>query len=86
MLLAPECPGESDLQGEGVVLVLGEPQVAHFTAKGVRGTFVLFQPEKDRYSIFNEVRAKHRYLPTSTFKIPNALIGLAAASRGFEPG
>jgi beta-lactamase class D len=48
----------------------------HFTAHGVRGTFVLYEPQRDRYSIFNEARARQRYLPASTFKIANALIGL----------
>ena len=48
----------------------------HFDAKGVRGTFVVYEPVKDRYLVFNEARAKQRFLPASTFKIPNALIGL----------
>jgi beta-lactamase class D len=48
----------------------------HYDALGVRGTFVLFEPAKDRYLVLNEARAKTRYLPASTFKIPNALIGL----------
>ena len=52
----------------------------HFDAKGVRGTFVLFEPAKDRYLVFNEARARSRYLPASTFKIPNALIGLEVGS------
>src|SRR5438552_1525916 len=48
----------------------------HFEAKGVRGTFVLYEPAKDRYLVLNEARARSRFLPGSTFKIPNALIGL----------
>ena len=48
----------------------------HFDAKCVRGTFVLHEPAIDRYSIFNEARAKQRFLPASTFKIANAVIGL----------
>jgi beta-lactamase class D len=52
----------------------------YFDAKGVRGTFVLFEPALDRYSIVNEARAKQRFLPASTFKIPNALIGLEVGS------
>jgi beta-lactamase class D len=48
----------------------------HFAAHGVRGTFVLYEPGRDRQSIFNEARARQRYLPASTFKIANALIGL----------
>ena len=49
----------------------------YFDAKHVRGTFVLFDPALDRYSIFDEARARQRFLPAATFKIPNALIGLA---------
>ena len=52
----------------------------HFDAQGVRGTFVLFEPAKDRYLVFNEARAKQRLLPASTFKIANALIGLEVGS------
>jgi beta-lactamase class D len=51
-----------------------------FDAKGVRGTFVLFEPAKDRYLVVNEARARQRFLPASTFKIPNALIGLEVGS------
>ena len=49
---------------------------AHFDARGVRGTFVLYEPAADRHLVCNEARAKQRFIPASTFKIPNALIGL----------
>jgi beta-lactamase class D len=52
----------------------------HFAAKGVRGTFVLHEPQRDRILVFNEARARQRFLPASTFKIPNALIGLEVGS------
>ena len=52
----------------------------HFDARGVKGTFVLFEPALDRYSILDESRAKQRFLPASTFKIPNAVIGLDEGS------
>lgn len=52
----------------------------HFTANGVRGTFVLYEPARHRHLVFNEARARQRFLPASTFKIPNALIGLEAGS------
>jgi beta-lactamase class D len=48
----------------------------YFDAKQVRGTFVLFDPAKDLYLVLDEARARRGYLPASTFKIPNALIGL----------
>src|SRR5260221_1315327 len=51
-----------------------------FEARGVRGPFGLFEPAKDRYLVFNEARARTRMLPASTFKIPNALIGLEVGS------
>jgi beta-lactamase class D len=52
----------------------------HFEAKGVKGTFVLFEPLQNRYTIADPARAKQRFLPASTFKIPNALIGLEVGS------
>jgi beta-lactamase class D len=52
----------------------------HFAAKGVRGTFVLFEPLQGRYTVVEPSRAKQRFLPASTFKIANALIGLEAGS------
>lgn len=48
----------------------------HFEAHGVTGTFVLFEPASDRYLALNEARGRQRFLPASTFKIANALIGL----------
>jgi len=51
-----------------------------FEAKGLRGTFVLLEPAKDRYLVLDEPRARTRYLPASTFKIANALIGLEIGS------
>lgn len=56
----------------------------HFDAKKVSGTFVLLEPAKDRYLVFNEARARLRFLPASTFKIPNALIGIEVGSIGDE--
>ena len=52
----------------------------HFDARGLEGTFVLYQPAQDRYLVYDEPRARHGYLPASTFKIPNALIGLEVGS------
>jgi beta-lactamase class D len=55
-----------------------------FDAKNMRGTMVVFEPARDRYLVFNEARARQRMLPASTFKIPNALIGLEVGSIGDE--
>lgn len=52
----------------------------HFDARDMRGTFVLLQPDQDRYLVCNEARAKQGLLPASTFKIANALIGLEVGS------
>ena len=53
---------------------------SHFEAKGVRGTFALYESAQDRYLVCNETRARQRFIPASTFEIPNALVGLDAGS------
>src|SRR5207253_1280972 len=61
--------------------VVARPQwQRHFDAKDARGTFVLLEPANDRYLVLNEGRARTRFLPASTFKIPNALIGLEVSA------
>jgi beta-lactamase class D len=47
-----------------------------FEAEGVSGTFVLRDVGKDEIVIYQRARAGTRYVPASTFKIPNSLIGL----------
>ena len=47
-----------------------------FKAHGVTGAFVLFDPTTETVHMSDEVRAKKRFIPASTFKIANALIGL----------
>lgn len=49
---------------------------ALFSDAGVRGTFVAYDVKADRLIGHDEARAKVRYVPASTFKIANALIGL----------
>ncbi len=48
----------------------------YFEAEKVSGTFVLFDVEKDTMTVFNRARSEERFVPASTFKIVNALIGL----------
>ena len=48
----------------------------HFDERGVRGTFVVFEPARGRYLVLGEARARSRFLPASTFEIPQAVIGL----------
>ena len=53
------------------------PQLTeHFKAAGVVGTFVMFDPEAEVIFVANAERAKQRFTPASTFKIPNSLIAL----------
>lgn len=52
----------------------------HFDAKGVKGTFVLFEPALERYRVLDTARAERRCPPASTFKIANALVGLEVGS------
>ena len=56
----------------------------HFDARGLRGTFVLFEPARDRYLVHNEARARQRFLPASTFKIPHAVIALETGALADE--
>lgn len=48
----------------------------HFDARGVKGTFVLLEPLKDRYRMLDPARAERRCLPGATFEVANALVGL----------
>lgn len=46
----------------------------HF--KEVKGAFVLYDLQQNRYVRYDEARCRQRFSPFSTFKIPNSLIGL----------
>ncbi|MDF2804749.1 MAG: Beta-lactamase, partial [Anaerocolumna sp.] len=41
-----------------------------------KGCFIIYDENESRYSIYNESQVDERLSPCSTFKIPNALIGL----------
>jgi len=49
---------------------------ALFRESSVEGTFVLFDQTAGKLRVWNEARAKQRFVPASTFKIANSLIGL----------
>ena len=67
--------------GASAADVVPQPQwQRYFEARGVRGTFVLLEAAADRYLVADEARARRGFLPASTFKIPNALIGLEVGS------
>ncbi len=48
----------------------------HFIKAGVQGTFVLYDSQNDRHVAHNSDRLGKRFLPASTFKIPNSIIAL----------
>jgi beta-lactamase class D len=50
---------------------------ALFTNAKLKGTFVLYDIKNDKLIGHNALRAKTRFIPFSTFKIPNSLIGLS---------
>lgn len=53
-----------------------EDFATYFKDFNVNGSFVLYEEQKDKYAFFNEKQFKQAFLPASTFKICNALIGL----------
>jgi len=57
------------------------PEVAAiFAGAAVDGAFVLRNADSNECMGFNRVRAEKRFVPASTFKIANALIGLATGA------
>lgn len=51
-----------------------------FKSAGVEGTFVLYDVDADRFTGYNQSRSQVRFVPASTFKIPNSLIGLSVGA------
>lgn len=49
-----------------------------FKSHNVSGAYVLFDQSNDLYIFHNKERINTRYIPASTFKIANSLIGLSA--------
>jgi beta-lactamase class D len=49
---------------------------ALFAKEKMQGTFLLYDVKKEKFVGCDEVRARTRYTPASTFKIANSLIGL----------
>jgi len=73
-LLAPPTAGSAAPWRE-------EPAIAAlFQQAGVEGTFVLLDERSGGLHGFNRLRAEQRWLPASTFKIANALIGLSVGA------
>jgi len=53
---------------------------ALFKKEGVTGTFVVHDVAKDTNTGHDELRAGKRFIPASTFKIPNSLIALSTGA------
>ncbi len=51
-----------------------------FRNANVRGTFIVFDLHASSYVVHNPSRVEKRYVPASTFKIPNSLIGLSVGA------
>jgi beta-lactamase class D len=51
-----------------------------FEQAGVRGTFVLYDVAVQRLTGHDEQRARQRFVPASTFKVANTLVGLSTAA------
>lgn len=58
-------------------VVVERPDLAAvFAEQGTPGTFVLYDASRDALTVVDRARAARRYVPASTFKIPNSLIAL----------
>lgn len=79
-------PARSDLgsaaAATGNPASTAQPDLSRFFA-GVDGAFVLHDPQTGRTVRHNPERSRTRFLPASTFKIPNSLIALET---GVVPG
>jgi beta-lactamase class D len=51
-----------------------------FGEAGVRGTLVVYDVAAERFIGFDRARAEARFVPASTFKVVNSLIGLASGA------
>ena len=64
------------------VLVYGQTIITqpawakYFDKPGLKGSFILYDLKKDRFTVYNEAQMHESFLPASTFKICNSLIGL----------
>lgn len=57
------------------------PEIARlFNDSGTQGTFVLYDAAADRCVGFDQARVNTRFIPASTFKIANTLIGLSVGA------
>ena len=50
----------------------------YFTDRGVTGSIVVADERHDSSWVFDDARARTRFIPASTFKVPHALFALDA--------
>jgi len=81
-VLALSCTLLSQTRVEAAAPVLQEAPAlgVPFEAEGLTGTFVLLDIEKNHFQTWNVARARTRFIPASTFKIANSLIGLESGA------
>ncbi len=48
----------------------------YFDEYGVKGSFMMLDLNNDKYLMVDSARCTQRFIPASTFKIPNSIIGL----------
>lgn len=48
----------------------------YFDSYGVKGSFMMYDMNNDKYVYYDSARCFERFTPASTFKIPNSIIGL----------
>jgi metallo-beta-lactamase class B len=51
-----------------------------FSKRGIQGTLLVHDVSTNVYTVHDRQRAETRFIPASTFKIPNTLIGLATGT------
>ena len=68
--------GVSGVRAAGPEVIVRSDLDPEFASQKVNGTFALFQPAQERLTLVNPVRAEQRFVPASTFKVPNSLIAL----------
>ncbi|WP_341502058.1 class D beta-lactamase [Gallaecimonas sp. GXIMD4217] len=66
------------LPGQGSQWQENEELAAVFAE--VKGTFVLHDVAAERYQVHDRARAERRFVPASTFKVVNSLIGLSVGA------
>jgi beta-lactamase class D len=76
-LLASACAGCSTGQpAENNSFVERKDFGRYFRGKGVTGTLLIYDVRADRFSVHDAARARKKFIPASTFKIPHSLIAL----------